>query len=125
MRSDIGVIIGLDLGEKRIGVAFSNEERTIAIPLGVFTSLSEVAEKIVEKKANFLIVGWPLLLSGIPGTQCERVKSMLSRLLFLLPPIQYKFHDERFSSNFFGKIKDSDMHSATWILQSFLDSSSL
>jgi putative Holliday junction resolvase len=78
-------IIGLDVGEVRVGVSVSNPERTLAVPLGVFERARGVAEreviKLVHRDAIELIVlGLPLSDDGSENPQCERIRNFGRRL---------------------------------------------
>jgi|GEM_PF-4581217 len=116
------VIIGLDLG-KRIGMAYAVDN--LAMPFYVASSLQEVAQKIKEKRGDFLVIGWPLRLDGSPGDQCQKTKQMLDNLLKILSGFGLEpeifLQDERFSSKFMNHLQDEHAHSAAWILQIFLD----
>lgn len=65
----LGRILALDLGEKRIGLAISDETRTLARPLTVLKRRSRqedfnrLAGIIQEQKISLLLVGLPLSLT--------------------------------------------------------------
>jgi putative Holliday junction resolvase len=112
-------ILGIDFG-KNIGLAIGVDK--MAVPLCVVRSVSEIADIIKLRKIDFLVVGWPLLLSGKEGSQCQQVNEMLQKLLAIIN-IPYAFQDERFSTRFSNKFGGNDSNSAAWILQIYLDSS--
>jgi RNase H-fold protein (predicted Holliday junction resolvase) len=117
--NQVGILAGIDFG-KNIGLAITDSEQLFAIPCGIFQTIEALALKIKEKKAQKLIVGWPLLLSGSIGEQCRKTERMLEKLLNIIN-LPYHFQDERFSSKaYFGNNKD-DL-SAAWILEAFLNS---
>ena len=68
-----GPILAVDHGEKRIGLAISDETRTLASPLGVIGHLSRaldaarVAETARERGAALIVVGQSLDEAGIPN----------------------------------------------------------
>jgi putative holliday junction resolvase len=68
-----GRILALDLGEKRIGVAISDERRTLARSLLVFKRSSRAAdfarigELVAEHGVALILVGLPVRLDGIEG----------------------------------------------------------
>ena len=70
-------ILGLDIGDKRTGVAISNDVSSICTPLNYIPSqdinyfLKNLYNLIIEKKINKIIIGLPKLLSGKEG---ERAK---------------------------------------------------
>ncbi len=74
---DQGRVLGLDVGERRIGVAISDPERQFALPLrsierdrqnGEFEAIAAVVR---EDDATEIVVGLPLSLSGESGPQAE------------------------------------------------------
>ena len=70
-------ILGLDVGEKRIGVALA--EGLLAIPLTVIdrrvkeTDMELIMALVEEYRAERIVVGLPRLMNGDIGTQAEEV----------------------------------------------------
>ena len=68
-------ILGLDYGDKRIGVALGDSDHGLATPLTIIenVSMEEVMVKlknlITEEHCELLVVGWPLALSGQESEQ--------------------------------------------------------
>lgn len=52
--------LGIDWGEKRIGLALGNSEVKIASPFGVVKNISELKDFIVKEKIERIIVGEPV-----------------------------------------------------------------
>ena len=81
-----GRALALDLGEKRIGVAVSDPTRTIAKSLLVLRRKSRkedyerIARILVEQKANLLVVGLPVPLSGVEGDKAAWVRDYTAEL---------------------------------------------
>jgi putative Holliday junction resolvase len=77
-------ILGLDVGEKRIGVAFA--EGLLAIPLTVIdrrveeTDMELIMALVEEYKAERIVVGLPRLMNGDIGTQAEESLSFSGAL---------------------------------------------
>ena len=116
------IFVGIDFGKKS-GIAKANSLVKVAYPLTIAQTFQDVVKAINEIKPNLLIVGWPKLLSGKEGLECERVKSRLNALSNALTfKIDYILQDERFSSKFLKTKHKTDADSAAWILQNFLDS---
>ena len=134
-----GRILGLDLGEKRIGLAVSDPLGLTAqgLPTLEVASEKEALERIAgaarEWEAARIVVGLPLNMNGSEGAQAaraRRVGAALGRALSL--PVD--FRDERWSSRSAERIlleadlsrgkrrKALDRLSAQIILQSYLDS---
>jgi putative Holliday junction resolvase len=79
-------ILGLDVGERRIGVAISDPEGRLAVPLSILERQGgEDDERAVAglaraEGAEALVVGLPLSLDGSVGPQARRVQSFADRL---------------------------------------------
>jgi len=77
-------ILGLDVGEKRIGVALA--EGLLAIPLTVIdrrveeTDMELIMALVEEYKAERIVVGLPRLMNGDIGTQAEETLSFSGAL---------------------------------------------
>lgn len=97
-------VLGLDLGERRIGVALSDPTGTIASPLetlqrraGKRPPLARLEALARAHAAERIVVGLPLDLRGRETTWCDEVRAVgdaLARRLDL--PVSYV--DERFTS---------------------------
>jgi putative Holliday junction resolvase len=79
-------VLGLDLGEKRIGLAVSDEDARIAFPAGVLVRKSErqdfaALRKLVEERGiGRAVVGLPLHMSGRAGPQAEAARAFAAML---------------------------------------------
>ncbi len=135
-------IIGLDVGERRIGVAAAEEETRIAIPLKTLQVAGDPVEAIVqlvqEQRADELVVGLPLSLSGAMGVQARQVMSLVEALEARLP-IPVRMWDERLTTVQAGRRtagargarsrrkaegKGKDAIAAAILLQAYVDSRS-
>lgn len=82
----MGRIIGLDLGERRIGVAISDPERRVAVPLRILERRGDadaaraVADLARDEGVDALVVGHPLTLAGEIGPQAKQVQRFAERL---------------------------------------------
>ncbi len=69
----------LDYGDRRIGVAVSDETGTIAQPLTVIArknrqqDLAAIAELAARYRPERIVIGYPVRLDGAEGIQCEKV----------------------------------------------------
>ncbi|MDZ4168849.1 MAG: Holliday junction resolvase RuvX [Coriobacteriia bacterium] len=133
-------LLGLDIGEKRIGVAVSDPGRRVATPLTVLDAARvradarELIRLIDQYEASGLIVGLPLTLSGEEGPQARRVRESIGRLAQFLP-VPVSFVDERLTSSEAGRRMreagltekqqrgSKDMVAAAILLQAYLDES--
>lgn len=79
-------LIGLDIGDKRIGIAVSDTMRLIASPHSVIirsnikSDLSQLLKLQKELDADSFIVGLPLNMDGSRGFQCEKVQEFANIL---------------------------------------------
>jgi putative Holliday junction resolvase len=96
-------VIGLDFGEKRIGLAVSDPCRGMARPLDVIErhSLSEDVARIGEmakrRGASKMVVGLPLNMDGSVGPQARRARRFAARLRRELG-LEVTLWDERLTS---------------------------
>ncbi|OGN51760.1 MAG: Holliday junction DNA helicase RuvA [Caulobacterales bacterium RIFOXYB1_FULL_67_16] len=131
--------MGLDLGEKTIGVAVSDATRLIASPLELirkskFTHEAEQLFKLMaHRKVSALVIGLPVNMDGTEGPRAQSCRAF-ARNLERLRPINVAFWDERLSTSAVERflIEDLDLNrkrraevvdrtAAAWILQGALD----
>ncbi len=62
--SEIKNYLGIDWGEKRIGLATGDNEVKLALPLTTVGSLAEVIRIINEEQSDVIVVGDPVKMSG-------------------------------------------------------------
>ena len=99
----MGRLLGLDVGEKRVGVAICDETQTLAHPLLTLkrTSKKEDFAKLAalcrEHAITKVIVGLPKTLRGEEGPQAQRVRRYAGELQAALN-LPIDFWDERYSS---------------------------
>lgn len=132
-------MLGLDIGEARVGVAVSDPDGRVATPLKVLPARSLAADPspllrlVSDYEAEAVVVGLPLSLDGTEGPQAARVRAFADRLASALPvPVEY--WDERLSSAEARKamtaagVSDRDKRgsvdkvAASLLLQGWLDS---
>ncbi len=94
-------MLGLDVGERRIGIAVS--QGRLAVPLTIVehesraADLERIAALTLEQEAEAVIVGLPITMSGEEGEQARRTRRFgdaLARRIGV--PVIY--HDERMST---------------------------
>lgn len=95
--------MALDLGEKRIGVAVTDLEQTMAFPERVLTRRSAKADRqalaalVRELHVERLVIGLPLSMEGEAGPNAERARSFGHYLGHVVAvPIEYQ--DERLTT---------------------------
>ncbi len=133
--------IALDVGEKRIGVAVSDEGGTIASPLTILDrgrgrdGLGEVAGLARKWEADVLVVGMPTGMSGREGPQAAATRAYAQELAGVLEPdFPLVFWDERLTTAIADRVLrergarreerrgQRDAIAAAVILQGYLDS---
>ncbi|MCC7103984.1 MAG: Holliday junction resolvase RuvX [Chloroflexi bacterium] len=96
-------MLAIDPGERRIGVAVSDERGTIARPLSIIhrssweRDIEQLAALIREQAPVEIVVGYPVLVSGERGQQARRAER-LSHKLRRVTDTPIRMVDERFSS---------------------------
>jgi putative Holliday junction resolvase len=95
--------LGLDVGGKRIGVAFGDTETRVAVPLGVISrtgteaDLKAVIQRAQSAEVDLIVVGMPWSLDGSSGPQASLVNAFMQQLQdFTSVPLDK--WDERFTS---------------------------
>ena len=79
-------ILALDHGTKRIGVAVSDETKTIAQPLEFIPAepfadfLERLKKLLVEKEIDLILVGLPRNMDGSYGPAAEKVQTFVAAL---------------------------------------------
>jgi putative holliday junction resolvase len=135
--SSAGRVLGLDLGQSRIGVAISDPDRRLAVPLGTIHTgppedVKAIARIVEENDVAEVIVGEPLSLSGEAGAAADHARRFAEALRgFLSIPVH--LHDERLTTvqadrglsaaGVRGRRRREvvDQTAATIILQAYLD----
>jgi putative Holliday junction resolvase len=90
-------ILAIDYGEKRIGLAVSDEMEITARGIAVIerkskqADLDAIAAAVSEFGAGAIVVGYPLRLDGSAGIQCGKVDRFIASLreLFSVPVIAW------------------------------------
>ena len=71
--------LGLDVGDKRTGVAISDPEGLVAVPLTVIayksedSTIDDVVKLVEQHKIGRIVVGLPRSLNGELGPQADKV----------------------------------------------------
>jgi putative Holliday junction resolvase len=97
-----GRVLGLDLGQARIGVAVSDPERRMAVPVGTVRTgapvdLRAIADLAREHEVAEIVVGHPLSMSGARGEAADQAEQFAQALRdFLGLPVTLQ--DERLST---------------------------
>lgn len=77
-------LVGLDVGEKRIGVAVADLGVRIAVPFTTIevdgNELQAIAEIVIQENAETLVVGYPRNQQGEPTAQTNYVENFARQL---------------------------------------------
>lgn len=134
-------LLGLDLGEKTVGMAISDSGLSIASPLetirrGKFTKDAGTLKALcAARKVGGLVIGLPVNMDGSEGPRCQSVRQFAANLIeqagVALP---IAFWDERLSTAAVERflVEEADMSrkrraavvdkmAAAYILQGALD----
>ena len=133
------IILSVDYGDKRTGIAVCDKLEMLASPVCVINEWNPeaLAEKIVsvacEKKAEMIVVGLPKNMDGSKGFRAEACEN-LGELIASRTEIPVSFWDERLTTvsahrilsenNVRGKKRKNvvDAVAAEIILQDFIES---
>lgn len=95
-------IIGLDVGEKRIGVARADSSTRIAVPLGFIEVNGSEWQRIARianlNGTNLFIVGLPRSNEGAETAQSVYVRNFVKELIRQIPEVKVRFQDESLTS---------------------------
>lgn len=131
--------LGIDLGEKRIGIAVSDSNGKVATPIQVLVRSksakqdhNKINELVNEWEAEIVVVGMPYSLNGSKGPAARLVEKEVEKLSDSIS-VPVTIHDERLTTVMAAKELDVqgldskkqreviDQVAASVILQSWLD----
>jgi putative Holliday junction resolvase len=133
-----GVLIGLDLGTKTIGVAASDPDRRLGAAVTTIarkkfsTDAEQLLKLAAERQAVGFVLGLPLNMDGSEGPRAQSTRAF-ARNLAAVTPLPIAFWDERLSTVAVerdliavdaSRAKRKaviDQHAAAFILQGALD----
>ena len=136
------IILGVDFGDTRTGLAVCDKSELLASPAGVITErdfalcMKKVADAAKEHRAEMLVVGYPKNMNGTIGERAQACEAMAEKLRTMFQKVQVVLWDERLSTVAAEKVlvdadlrrkkrkKVIDMMAAVVILQNYLDSKS-
>ena len=129
-------LLGLDFGDKTIGIAVSDKTKTIATPIltikreSILKDINRLKSIINEYDVGGIVIGLPLSLDGGENERTRKVRDFDNELNKY---IKTTFYDERFSTDvIFKELRKNSISStkikkkidhlaASYILQGFLD----
>ena len=132
-------ILGLDVGDSRIGVAISDPVEIIATPLTVITrdddniAIAAIGQLVGQYDVKRIVIGLPYSLDGSIGRQANKVKDFVDKLS-QSTSARIELRDERLSTVAAERLLRGagnkkarrrsylDAAAAAFILQGYLDS---
>ncbi len=137
--SEDSVILGLDIGDKTVGISVS--DKRIRIASGVTTisrinttrDFEKIKEAVKQYNIGCIIFGWPVQMNGQPGPQCEKTLKFVEELREYFNDTLFSYWDERLSTSAVTNIlikadvsrkkrkKVVDKNAAVYILQGAID----
>ena len=133
-------ILGLDYGDKTVGVAVSDPSLLIAAPLETITRPDEVSIKktiarlseiIDAYEVTTIVLGYPRNMDGSEGFRCAKTNEFKARLERNFKRVDIILWDERLSTMFADRHLENlskhkrdrviDQAAASAILQNYLD----
>ena len=132
--------LGLDVGDRKIGVALSDPLGIVASPLTIInvsdtaTAISDILNVVSRNQVGQIIVGLPCSMDGSIGQQAKKVQAFVAELCEQTR-VPVEFMDERLSTVAAKRLmqgtkktgkknRDDDDVAAAIILQCYLDEAS-
>ncbi|NQV90679.1 Holliday junction resolvase RuvX [Candidatus Uhrbacteria bacterium] len=125
-------ILGIDYGDKKIGLAFGESTARVAVPLEVIqndgeTTLSHLVERVVAEDIDRIVVGVPLPQGNHSSEQLDKTRAFIKSLAGRVSVPVFE-EDESFTSvesirlqQEFHAQADEDALAAMLITQSYID----
>ena len=135
-----GKYLALDYGDRRVGMAVSDENKFISFPRDFleYPSINDLIDRLKvlcdEDDIVRIVLGMPIHMNGRVGDRAKKTESFYRKLKEAMPTMEVVFFDERLSTEFATKslrgqgIKDKDQKgkrdvlSAQIILENYLAS---
>lgn len=136
-----GRLLAVDWGERRIGLALSDETQVLAQPLTTLTRragkrfpMAQLLQQIAEHHVVGVIVGLPLDESGAEGDAAHSARDLADDIKRRVADIEVAMWDERMTTarvlaavremggSTRGRKADLDAMAAALLLQHYLDS---
>lgn len=98
-----GALLGLDYGTKRLGIAISNSDQTVAVPVETWlvrdprSDLKHLRELIIDYRAVGIVLGLPIRTNGEEGTASAAVR-VFGNWIVENTGLPLVYVDERYSS---------------------------
>lgn len=129
-------LLGIDHGEKQVGLCLSDLTWTISTPLKVLSKANLIQQfkaLVTQESIAAVVIGWPINMNGTVGPQCKKVEEFAEKLIKICD-IPFCAWDERLSTIAVHRTMIEadlsrkrqrevvDKMAASYMLQGFLDS---
>jgi len=121
--------LGVDWGEKRIGLSLADNEVKIATPFKTVNNAKDVVNTAKEEGVDAIIIGHPIKMNGDKENLNPDFLAFMKQIEEMSDEFKIRLIDERLSSLAADKLPGNkktkasrDEIAATLILQSYLDS---
>ncbi|MEK7065791.1 MAG: RuvX/YqgF family protein, partial [Patescibacteria group bacterium] len=122
------MLIGIDYGTKRTGIAVSDDAETMAFPYGVWETKKDITQEIIsfarERGASAVIIGESRDFSGNLNPIAKDIERLVHTLKTELSvPVYYEpeFLTSQEAARIQGEGAATDASAAALILQSFME----
>lgn len=122
------MILGIDYGEKRVGIALSDQSETLAFPHSVLQNkkslLKDILALVKKEGANIIVLGYSSKLTGEDNPIQEYIhafKKELEESVGVPVIFEQEWLSSQEASRFTGANDMIDASAAAVILQRFLD----
>ena len=132
-------LLGLDIGDRRIGVAISDPDQILASPLTTVIigdnddeALKSISDLVAAHRVQRIVIGLPYSMNGSIGKQATKVKAFTEKLAEYVT-VGIEFQDERLSTVAVDRLlieigkknrkkkEQRDAAAAAYILQGYID----
>lgn len=129
-------LLGIDFGEKRIGISLCDLTWSIASPFKTLSPkelIQQIAKIVNLENIAAIIIGWPLNMDGSKSQQCEKIEKFVLQMKSFVE-IPFFAWDERLSTMAVHRtMLDADLSrkrqkevvdkmASAYMLQGFIDS---
>ncbi|MCC6945132.1 MAG: Holliday junction resolvase RuvX [Thermomicrobiales bacterium] len=101
MNAERGRLLGIDVGERRVGLAISDEMQTIASPIPMVprgaTEMDDLRQVVASYNVTEIVAGLPTGMSGREGPQATDVRDFAENVAVTLD-LDLSYWDERLTS---------------------------
>ncbi|WP_291725970.1 Holliday junction resolvase RuvX [Bernardetia sp.] len=98
----MGRLLAIDYGQKRVGLAVSDNDKIIATALETVAEnevLDYLKEYVEKENVEIFVLGMPKRLDNSPSSNAAAVEKFQKKLETIFPDIPISLEDERFTSS--------------------------